>query len=245
MDGKASLIAQAADKAVSKGMMVINAQGNEGASSWHYMLTPADADSVYSVGSVDGSGLWASSGYGPTFDGRTKPDGVAMGKSTLLIGGSCNPGAASGSSFASPVLCGSVACLWQSAPTLTAFQLRRLVRMCSDRYTAPNNTHGYGIPNFELARSIVTGTSEVTNIDFTFSLYPNPTEGNFRVRSYDPAISNVVYSLYDLQGNLIFQSTKIENANFECTALEHAPAGQYMLFIRTMNKTYSTKVVKR
>ena len=245
MDGKTSLIAKAADKTVSKGIFVVNAQGNEGAASWHYMITPADADSVYSVGSVDGSGSWANSGYGPTFDGRIKPDGCAMGKSTLLIGGSCNPGAANGSSFASPVLCGSIACLWQSAPTLTAFQLRRIVRMCSDRYNAPNHTLGYGVPNFELARSIVLGTAEVTNIDYTFSLYPNPTTGKFTVRSYDPSIENVAYALYDMQGKLIYKSEKLSNANFQSDILEQASAGEYFIVISSINKTYSTKIVKK
>jgi hypothetical protein len=85
LDGNTCLISKAANKAVSKGMFVVNAEGNEGAAAWHYMLPPADADSVYSVGTVDGSGNWGNSGYGPTFDGRTKPDGCAMGKGAMLI----------------------------------------------------------------------------------------------------------------------------------------------------------------
>ena len=245
MDGQASLIAKAANKAVSKGIFIVNAEGNEGASSWHYMLTPADADSVYSVGSVDGSGLWAGSGYGPTYDGRIKPDGCGMGKSSMLIGGNCAPGTSNGSSFASPMVCGSIACLWQSTPSLTAFQLRRIVRMCSDHYTAPNNTVGYGIPNFELAHAIVTGTSDVTNIDYTFSLYPNPCDGHFSVRSYDPAIANVAYSIYDLKGKLIYRNDKLMNANFQSDALEHVASGEYILLISSFNKTYSTRIVRK
>ncbi|GBL35987.1 hypothetical protein EMGBS15_15820 [Filimonas sp.] len=245
MNGQNSLIARAANKAVSKGIFIVNAQGNEGASAWHYMLTPADADSVYSVGSVDGSGLWAGSGYGPTFDGRIKPDGCAMGKSSMLIGGNCLPGTSNGSSFASPMLCGSIACLWQSTPSLTAFQLRRIVRMCSDHYTNPNNTIGYGVPNFELAHSILTGTSEVRNIDFTFSFYPNPCDGHFTVRSYDPSIENVAYSLYDLSGKLIYRSEKLSNANFSSDALEQVAAGEYVLLISTFSKTYSTRIMRK
>jgi len=245
MNGINSLIAQAANKAVTKGIFMVNAQGNEGAAAWHYMLTPADADSVYSVGTVDGSGNWGSSGYGPTFDGRIKPDGMGMGKSALLIGGSCAPGSSNGSSFASPMVCGSIACLWQSAPSLTAFQLRRLVRMCSDRYNAPNNTHGYGIPNFKLATSIVSGTSDVTNVDYTFTLYPNPCDGQFTVRSYDPSIQNVSYSIFDINGKQVYRSEKLSNANFQCNALEQVPSGEYIVLIATMTKTYSTKVMKR
>lgn len=245
MNGQVSLIAKAANKAVAKGIFIVNAEGNEGASSWHYMLTPADADSVYSVGSVDGSGLWGGSGYGPTYDGRIKPDGCGMGKSSMLIGGNCAPGTSNGSSFASPMVCGSIACLWQSAPSLTAFQLRRIVRMCSDHYTAPNNTVGYGIPNFELAHAIVTGTSDVTNIDYTFSLYPNPCDGHFSVRSYDPAITNVSYAIYDMHGKLVYKSDKLINANFQSDALAHLASGEYVLLISSFNKNYSTRIVRK
>lgn len=244
MDGKTSLVAKAGNMAVSKGMFMVNAQGNEGAGAWHYMLTPADADSIYSVGTVDGSGIWGNSGYGPTYDGRIKPDGCGMGKAAELIGGTCAPGTSNGSSFSSPMVCGSIACLWQSAPNLTAFQLRRVVRMSSDHYSNPNNTLGYGIPNFKLASSIISGTSDVTNIDYTFSLYPNPCKGEFTVRSYDPSIEHVAYTLYDMQGRLIYQSEKLINANFHCDALNHVPTGEYMLVLSTLGKMYSTKVVK-
>jgi hypothetical protein len=244
LDGKTTLISKAANMAVSKGIFVVNAQGNEGASSWHYMLPPSDADSVYSVGSVDGSGTWANSGFGPTFDGRIKPDGCALGRAAMLIGGSCNVGSANGSSFASPILCGAIACLWQSAPHLSAFELRRIVQMSSDRYSSPNNTHGYGIPNFELACSIVSGTSNIINMDYAFSVYPNPTQGSFTVRSFDPAISEVMYALYDMQGRLVHKSKTLQNANFYSYALEQAPVGEYILLISTPGKTYSTKLSK-
>lgn len=245
MNGQSSLIARAANKAVSKGIFVVNAQGNEGASSWHYMLTPADADSVYSVGSVDGSNIWANSGYGPTFDGRIKPDGVAMGKATLLIGGNCLPGAANGSSFASPVMCGAIACLWQSAPNLTAFQLRRIVRMCSDHYTNPTNTVGYGLPNFETARSIVLGNGDLQQIDYTFTLYPNPVTGSFVIKSYDPSLQFLTYAIYDLNGRMVYQSKQFESSQFSSDALVNMPPGEYVLQLRSFHKIYTARIMKQ
>ena len=50
MDGKTSLVSRAAKIAASKGMLVINAMGNEGDNDWQFMATPADADSVLSIG---------------------------------------------------------------------------------------------------------------------------------------------------------------------------------------------------
>ena len=55
-DGNTTLVARAANMAVSKGIFTCIAQGNAGGQTWHYMYTPADADSAFSVGSVDGSG---------------------------------------------------------------------------------------------------------------------------------------------------------------------------------------------
>jgi len=244
MNGHTSLIAQAANKAVSKGIFVVNAQGNEGLSAWHYMLTPADGDSVYSVGSVDGSGLWAGSGYGPTVDGRVKPDGVAMGKATMLIGDNCSTGAANGSSFAAPTLCGAVACLWQALPHLKNWQLRNLIRMASDRYANPNNTHGYGIPNFCTAYQIALGTSEVQALDYTFAVYPNPVQDAFTVKAYQLG-QPFSFSLYDLQGRLVYRSQQLEQSEVYCDALKQQPAGEYVLLISSLNKLYSGKVLKR
>ncbi|MBK7763148.1 MAG: S8 family peptidase [Bacteroidetes bacterium] len=245
MNGQNSLVVKAANMSVKKGIFVCVAQGNEGTNPWHYLITPADGDSVYSVGMVNGSGMWGASGYGPTFDGRTKPDGCGMGTGAELIGGNCIIGVSNGSSFSSPMLCGSIACLWQMFPNLTAFQLRRIVRMSSSQYTTPDHTLGYGIPNFELAAALVTGTSDIKNIDYTFTLYPNPCDGKFTIKSYDPAIENVSYALYDLQGNCIYKSEKLLNANFTCAALENAKPGNYHLIITAMNKQYTVGVSRR
>jgi hypothetical protein len=245
MDGNTSLIVKAANKAVSKGMFVVNAQGNEGLSAWHYMLTPADGDSVYSVGSVDGSGLWGASGYGPTFDGRVKPDGCAMGKGTSLIGDNCLVGASNGSSFASPIMCGAIACLWQALPNLTNWQLRNLIKMSSDRYTNPTNTHGYGIPNFCTAYQIALGTSDVIAMDYTFAVFPNPLQGEFYLKSYDASIQELSYSLYGLNGNLIYRSGMIKSPVIYSDALRNVASGEYILLVSTINKQFSTKIVKQ
>lgn len=252
LDGKTSLIVKAANMAVGKGMFVVNAQGNEGGGPWHYMLTPADGDSVYSVGSVDGSGNWASSGYGPNALGVVKPDGVAMGKGTSLIGGNCLVGISNGSSFASPIMCGAIACLWQASPSLTNWQLRQLVKMVSSKYndivngidSSTINTLGYGIPNFCTAYNILLGTSDIQNIDYRFALYPNPTNGEFVVKSFDNGITNFSYLIYDMTGKVIYKSNKLYQSEFHCDALKGAASGEYLLLITSPNKNYSAKIIK-
>jgi subtilisin family serine protease len=66
--------------------------------------------------------------------------------STLRSNG--NQGGGNGTSFAAPVVCGMVACLWQACPTLTAKELIALVQSCGDRADWPDNIYGYGVPDF-------------------------------------------------------------------------------------------------
>ena len=85
---------------------------------------------------------------GPTYDGRVKPDVAARGVAAALIDGRGIITKANGTSFATPITCGMVACLWQALPQKTASQIMDLVRRSADRHDHPDNIYGYGIPNF-------------------------------------------------------------------------------------------------
>lgn len=244
MNGQVSLIARAANKAVSKGIFVVNAQGNEGFSAWHYLLTPADGDSVYAVGMVDGSGIWGGSGYGPTSDGRTKPDGMALGKGAGLIGDNCQVGFANGSSFATPIMSGAIACLWQSVPTLPVWKLRNIIRMSSDRYNNVNNTHGYGIPNFCTAYGIATGTSDVLSIDHRYAIFPNPSTASFTIKAYDGADPMYAVRIYDATGRLVFNGSTQSNRMRTIQNLDGLAPGMYTVLLSTATRQFSTRWMK-
>ena len=53
LDGKTTIISQAATIAARKGMIVCNSAGNSGNKNWRYIGAPADADSILTVGGVD------------------------------------------------------------------------------------------------------------------------------------------------------------------------------------------------
>lgn len=245
LDGKTTMVAQALNKLSTKGVVVVQAAGNEGCANWHYLLTPADADSSLTTGSVDGSGIWACSGVGPNVAGVVKPDVMCMGKAVMLIPDACTtPGSANGSSFASPTMCGAVACLWQAFPNLTAVQIKQVVRMASDRYANPTNTEGYGIPNFCTAYSIATGTSDIQQMDYTFAVYPNPVhDGSFKIKSFTPSTREFSFTIYDLKGTLVYQSNKINNEVYS-EALKQVPSGEYLLIVTSGGKEYRSKLVK-
>jgi len=70
MDGNTTPISIAADKAASKGILVVTSAGNSGSNPWTYITAPADADSILAVGSVDAGRVKSNfSSFGPSADG--------------------------------------------------------------------------------------------------------------------------------------------------------------------------------
>lgn len=149
MDGKTSRGAQAAAIATRKGMLLVVAMGNDGNKAWHYLSTPADADSILSVGAVDMAGEIAGfSSYGPSADGRVKPEVCAVGEGTALINPANNEVTdGNGTSFACPLIAGMAACLWSAVPKASNMEIREQIIRSADRYTTPHEQYGYGVPN--------------------------------------------------------------------------------------------------
>lgn len=150
MDGASTYISKGAEIAASRGIMVVVSAGNSGSSDWHYITAPADAKSVLSVGAVDASQQTAFfSSFGPTADGRIKPDITAQGVNAYVIDGTGSIAVANGTSFSAPIVSGLIACLWQANPRVKMEDLLQWIRESADQYTAPTDQGGFGIPNFK------------------------------------------------------------------------------------------------
>jgi len=149
LDGQSTRVSRAATIAARKGMLVCVAAGNEGNHPWHTISAPADADSILTVGAVDTDGVIGDfSSYGPSADGRAKPDVCAVGvQATLMLpDGTIVTG--NGTSFATPLIAGMAASLWSALPDENAMQIRERILRSADRYNRPDPTrYGYGIPD--------------------------------------------------------------------------------------------------
>jgi hypothetical protein len=146
MDGRTSFVSRAANLAARKGMLVVNAAGNEGTEKWHYIGAPADADSVLSIGGIDPeTGFHTGfSSYGPTSDKRMKPNVSAFGH--VVAAAPSGITSTQGTSFASPLVAGFAACAWQSNRALTNMQLFREIEKSGSLYPYFDYAHGFGIP---------------------------------------------------------------------------------------------------
>lgn len=153
MNGNTTIAAIANDLAAKKGMIVCVAAGNDGNNGWHYIATPADADSALTVGAVDTLGNVGSfSSYGPSSDGQVKPNVASVGVRTFVANTSNGmPTQGNGTSFATPNLAGLVTCLWQAFPEENNMSVISELQKSADKYSAPNDRTGYGIPDMKKA----------------------------------------------------------------------------------------------
>jgi len=149
MNGDTAVTTKAADMAAARGVVVCAAAGNWRQDSWHYISAPADADSIITVGAVNDKGLIAGfSSAGPTYDGRIKPEVVAMG----VLDWMANPAKgvkeyryASGTSFSTPLIGGVAALLVQAHPTWTPMQVREALILTANRAASPDTLYGWGL----------------------------------------------------------------------------------------------------
>jgi serine protease AprX len=149
LDGNTATVTIAADLAVSRGIAVFNSAGNERNTGFYYIAPPADGDSVIAVGAVTESGeITIFSSAGPTYDGRIKPDLVAMGANVFTANYPATPmvyASKSGTSFSCPLAAGAGALLLQAHPDWSPIDLRQAMVRSANRYNNPDNLYGYGL----------------------------------------------------------------------------------------------------
>jgi len=167
MNGRTSLVAKAANMASNKGILVVCAMGNDGDTDWKILATPADADSVLSVGAINPITDFHAgySSFGPTSDYKMKPNIVAPGKA--VVAGKSGVEKEQGTSFAAPLITGFAACAWQSMPYLTNMQLFEKIEQSGHLYPYFDYAHGYGVPQ----ASFFTDPGKERILDPTFEFH--------------------------------------------------------------------------
>ena len=242
MDGETTFISRGAEIGASRGMMLVNAAGNSGSSSWKYMGAPADAAGVFTVGAVDALEDIASfSSFGPTADNRIKPDVLAHGENVFVIDhltGSPKP--SNGTSFSSPVMSGVVACFWQAFPYLTSAEVRQLIRASADRYNNPDEQYGYGVPDFKSAYRAVLNIDK-ENFMNTTTIFPNPVNSVFTIKTNENNSIGLSIKIYNLFGSKVSEKVNLKSNIIEVSALN---AGIYILKVTNGASQKTFKLVK-
>jgi serine protease AprX len=156
MDGQTTVVTQAANIASSRGILVVNSAGNEGtdSSSDNTIVAPADSPRVLAVGAVNPQGTLANfSSYGPTADGRIKPDVCAQGRNIYTASDQSSDGyiTVAGTSFSCPLTAGAAALLLEIHPGWSNQDIMAALKNTAGRSSSPDNRYGWGIINVEEA----------------------------------------------------------------------------------------------
>jgi len=255
MDGETTIITRAANILTEYGVIVVTSAGNEGANSWNYITAPADGFDVIAVGAVYLDGKMAPfSSYGPTVDGRLKPEVVAPGVSVPCINNAGGLSYGSGTSLAAPVVTGGIALMLEMVPDMTMEEFREALFSTSslsklkDEPEEPDNRHGYGIPQFEELFDEIKPI-HLPEIGQGMKIYPNPVSnrGNFFVSFSFPLQHNMQLEIYNILGQQVSVRSVMKGtlvAEITDSRFFQLPSGIYIISAQINGKRYSQKIVR-
>lgn len=237
MDGQSTRISIAAGIASRKGMIPVVSAGNQGASEWYHISAPADAVDILAVGAVGAQSqhAWFSS-YGPSADGRVKPDVAAMGWGTTGIA----PDGQSitllnGTSFSAPLVSGLVACLWQMHPGRSASEIMDAVRRTASQNAAPDAALGFGIPDMMAAHQLLAITGSRDNASRNVrSVFPVPFSDGLTINFTTAQARNHTVELRDMLGRIQRKGEVRSSEGRALVDLHQGPAlgaGSYLLVV--------------
>lgn len=215
------------------------------------------AGNTLSIGGSYGD-LAPFSSWGPTVDGRVKPDITSPGMglvsavnsydSGYIVGGtSTGPVISrithndkpysyaifSGTSMSSPATSGAIALLLSAKPKLTPEDAIALLKgnatIDTETGSVPNAKWGNGKLNLHKAMKWMLGIGSVNEqIQSTVSLYPNPFTNALNVK--DVELANCEIRIYNQLGSQVFTQS-ISNNDSEIQNLSHLAQGIYLVTI--------------
>lgn len=221
MDGT-SYVAKAGNLAARKGMLVCNSAGNEGDDKqWKTIITPADADSVLCVGGIENSldeyNRIEFSSFGPSADGRLKPNVVAFGYArTANVGRDDAFHYVHGTSFSCPLVAGFAACAWQASPGKTAMEMFHEIEQSADLYPYYDYSFGYGVPQADYFTDFAKH-----NIEHAATFRFEEKDGEVLVRPLAPIAAKTVFYKEQSGNGQIYRYAKQGFALLDTTGALH------------------------
>lgn len=150
-DGRTLVASLAALGAARRNVLVVVAAGNDGRWGARSIGSPADADSILVVGAIASDHQPCGfSSWGPTADGRAKPDLAAFGCTVPVAGAQGATGIelqGNGTSYSTPLVAGFAALAKQLLPGATAMELRAKILASGETAREPTQRTGNGLPD--------------------------------------------------------------------------------------------------
>ncbi|HOH83789.1 MAG TPA: S8/S53 family peptidase, partial [Bacteroidales bacterium] len=218
-------------------------------------------------GTIVGGTIANFSSYGPTYDGRLKPDisapgvGVVSSVSSFTNQALSTPSASinfggrtydfvpfSGTSMSAPMVTGIVALMLQANPTLTPQQIKEIIIETAREDNRTGNipdtgSYVWGWGKVHAWRAIKTayaGISEPEGDTEQVLVWPNPAKEVVYLMN-ETATGPMTVNIYNTFGRLVASQTITQNR----LNVGHLSAGIYFLEIISKNNSSMVKLVKQ
>jgi len=215
-----------------------------------------------------GGAIATFSSFGPTFDERSKPDITAPGVSVISsislftdnnytlaalanFQGEDYPFAAfSGTSMSSPAVAGIVAMILEADPTITAAEVRALLKATA---RTDNNTGvippggstrwGMGKVNAYRAVSELLGVVSVPSMAETnVLLWPNPARSILNISTGRSGVAHVTFM--EITGRVVYTARHADGNTIAMDVLD-LPAGVYCIRVEQTDRSFVSRWVKQ
>jgi len=251
MNGHTTPVTRGANIAFSKGILVVNSAGNEGGNtSWPCVSAPSDGDDVIGVGAVDSLRQYASfSSTGVVNGSYVKPNIAAMGRLTVLASPDGTIMRSNGTSFSSPIIAGSIACLWQARKSYSNSLLKAATEASGSQFTHPDKYLGFGIPDFKKALESLDIPEKSKNF-WDVIVFPNPFASSdpLNITVNSPSPMNIRLELFNMMGIKIVQDENIQCRPGISTIPVTFPTGLedglYLIVISNPGNEITRKLIK-
>ena len=243
-DGKSSTEQDIADYAYSRGLVLIAAAGNDSSNNPVY---PARYNHVIAVGATDQNDLkTVFSNYGQDIDV------MAPGYSIYSTLGYSNTayGYYSGTSMASPLVCGLAGLILSVNPKLSPDQVKSYIERGCVNIDALNPDFngqlGYGRINADNTLKLVQSDLGNFTNNNKIVIYPNPSNGTFNLQFFqDYSNTDININVYSTLGSKVYEE-KLTNysSHFHSLDLSFLAIGLYIVQINAFGSIVNMKISK-
>jgi hypothetical protein len=168
---------------------------------------------------------------------------MAMGSGTSIVEKTGKVISGNGTSYSTPVLAGLAACLWESLPGLSSFEMLDLLRETANRFHNPDSLMGYGIPDvYKAYLRHYMSIRPVETVSDPFYISINSSDNRLYINLINiEQYNNCRVDIYSALGNRLLSVSDF-SGSIDVSSLQK---GIYIACLQIGDKRWVRKFIKR